>query len=99
VPLDPAEAAAEIRSRFTAASLDALLKALKPSRPTPTTGGGIHRLKIVREGKDDLVLAMNDREANTDNLRFLGERIAFVLKSWQYCADQKSRGEAIPVAE
>jgi hypothetical protein len=88
-PLDPVEAAAEIRARLSPAKLAALLRTLDP--PPPPRTGGLHNLRIVREGKEDLVLAMGDREANTDNLRFLGRFIACTLESWQYCNERHDR--------
>jgi hypothetical protein len=100
-PFDPSEAAAEIRGRFPGARLDALLKLLKPS-PPPTPAGafglrpveGLKRVKITREGKADVELYLSDRESNTDNIGFLGDRIACLLRSrWASAlAAAKARG-------
>jgi hypothetical protein len=107
-PLDPAGAADEIRARFSAAGLDAVLKILKPAPPPPppTPPGefslrpveGLKRVKIRREGKPDVELYLSDRESNTDRLGFLGDRIASLLRERQQVAESQRRaaGEKQP---
>lgn len=100
-PLDPAEAAAEIRARLLAARLDALLRILKPEPPPRPVGEfalrplkGLKRVKILREQRPDVELYLSDRESDTRNLAFLGRSIACVLSSLQGNADYWTRRKA-----